>query len=148
MRDKMEEDLTKRLTIEFPGVLTLEQTRDLFGYIARTMPANISYKDSRHGAFFHDPKTGILSEEQGTVKISADIRATNTPGAFDTCESVNYDRDSKFIAGIRFFVIPDYEIEDYRPEAVRLWDNVRELVEDYFYGSRESQPKQIKNKVK
>lgn len=138
----------QRLTIEFPGGLTLEQTKDLLGYVAKSMPANISYRDSRHGAFFHDPETGALREEQGTVKICADIRATNNPGTFDTCESINSERDSRFISGLRFFTIPGYEIQDYRPEAVKLWDNVREIVDDYFYGPRQTQPKLRKQKVR
>jgi len=132
------EDLVKRATINFPGPLNLGQTEDLLEYIAREMPGKVYLQEEVHKTFSFEPKVGNLVKDQGTIGISATIINSCNPVSFDSCESVNYDRDSGFISGLRFFMVPGFDIPDYRPERMTLWDKVRDLVEDYFYGPREA----------
>jgi len=124
------QEVIERSEIGFPEDLNLEQAETLLGYIAQNLPADISYHGSYHGNFsrgsYSKSKDGSFSIGGMISKIMGDSLA------FDSFESKVSDRDYTKISAIRFIKIPGYELGEYRPEAVELWDDVRKTVVQWF----------------
>lgn len=128
------QDLIDRITIEFPGPLTLEQAEDLLEYIARELPANINYDPSQFRNFFHNPQTGKLEKQEGTARIVGSIINLKSAMGFNHFLTIPSERFCGAIEGLRFSLIPDFDLKDYEEEVVHLWDSVREHVHGYFDG--------------
>jgi len=119
------ETLMQRATILFPGPLNLEQVGALMGYIAKTMPANVSYRTDQFMELFHDPTTRELGKEEGTSGISGAIRRLDNIMDSDIFTSFPEERNTSMISGIMFNQIYSSGLE-------RLWDEVRERVYNFF----------------
>ncbi|GBE20134.1 MAG TPA: hypothetical protein ENG87_04845 [Candidatus Pacearchaeota archaeon] len=60
------------------------------------------------------------------------ITCFRKPIAFDSFEFTPSKKDSSKLASIQFNMVPDWELDEYRPEVRKLWRNVREVVKQYF----------------
>ena len=101
-------------------------------YLSNHLPADVSGKIEYFINYLYDSKIKSSLENKGTLKVSANIRNFEVSMAFDSFESISYDKDSSFISGIKFNRVPAWEIEDYRTEIMELWDDVRKSIENYF----------------
>ena len=124
--------LIEKTTIEFPRKLSLKGAEGLIDYIAEKLPANIHYNVSYHRSVIPKEEDKGFSKQDGTVNIAATIMDTKKSMAFDTCEFNPSKEDSSNLSSIRFQLVPDWELFDYRPEVILLWDDVRRIVKDYF----------------
>ena len=120
------EEAIERGTIKFPFAISLEKTEQLLQYVAKNLPADIHYKASYHGQFSHEEC------QDGSVSLSGTINHLEPSSSFDSFESILSQQDYTMISGIRFIMIPGYDLDEYRQEAVELWDQVRTEVEKYF----------------
>ena len=131
-------NLTKRTLVEFPQALNLKETESLMRYVAKELPANISYRASYFMNFYHNPIAGErqrevkLEEDLGTISIVGTIRSLTNPMAFDSFEGANPNSQSEKIQALRFFMVPGWDFKDYRPEVVKLWEDVRAIIGNYF----------------
>ena len=126
------DEVLERSTILLPMPLSLERTEKLLVYIAEQLPANISYKLSSHHSIY--PEEEKASKQLGTVSITGSIKSLKDVLASDSfnCTHSEKDRNTSRISLIKFSIIPGYELDEYRKEVTRLWDDVRKLVSEYF----------------
>jgi len=124
-------EITDKTTIEFKRPISLEETEDLFRYIAKNMPANISSTIKYFKSFLYDNESKNTLEDKGTLEVMAGIHNLKTH-EFDAVQSTHYDKDTSLISSFAFQRIPDWELCDYRPEVKELWDQFRGLVDKYF----------------
>jgi hypothetical protein len=121
------EEVMERITIEFPEHIPLNQMIELLDYICDTMPAGVSYQ-----VHYFAQKQGKEKRSRGSGSIAGQIRHNEKLASFDCFETVQSDKDYTLVGGMRFAMIPDYELSEYRPEAIQLWDDIRERVDYYF----------------
>ncbi len=127
------DEIAKLTTIKLPEPLELKEAEELINYIAKNMPANISYSVLEHTQLYHERETKGISSQKGSISINGHIADLLEAGAFDTfySESSFFDDIPKLTA-IKFMQVPGWEIEDYRPENRRIWASVRTAVVKYF----------------
>ena len=130
------DDVVAKATINFPSPLSEEQMRALLGYLWKNGNLEVNYKleiGERTGNRFDT----LVPHDQAVVTslgVSGTIFDTQTH-AFDTFngEQIIAPRDDKpYIANLKFFIVPGWDLQEYRPEVLRLWDRTRTLTEQYF----------------
>jgi len=124
------DDMLEKSTIRFPEPLTINETRKLLGYIAKTLPANINYHTSQHFSIYAENKR--VADEPGTPSVTGTIRSLKETFAADSFSSKPSDEDITRISSLRFSPMPGYELSEHRPEVVKLWKDVKTLAEAYF----------------
>ncbi len=124
------EEVTKRATINLPKAITLEEAEELLEYLARELPGIISYRLERNMTLYHDDSEIIKS--MGSVSLSGNIRSFKEHGNFDSFEGKPSEYHYSMIDTIGFFVVPGFDLTDYRQGAIGLWDDVRTLISRYF----------------
>jgi len=126
------DEVLEKSIIHLPMPLSLERTEKLLVYIAEQLPANLSYELSSHHSIYHEE--GKSSKQLGTVSITGSIKSLKDILASDSfqCTPSENDEDISRISQIKFSVVPGYELDEYRKEVTRLWDDVRQLVSEYF----------------
>ena len=124
------DEVLTRTKIPFREPLSLEQTEQLMDYIARNLPANVNY----HAGYFkkiYPWSDGRISSDLGTVDLEGMIRSKRELMGFDSFRS-EHGRNTSQIVAIQFITIPEYELYEYRPEVVRLWNDVGAMVSKFF----------------
>lgn len=130
------DELLEKTRIELPRSLTLKEAEKLIYYLAKELPANIHYHTSRYRSIVRssgeDNRSEIL-EQDGTVEINANINNLEKPFAFDGFQFTSSGmEDTSKLSVIRFNLVPGWELSEYRPEVIELWDHVRKTVGQYF----------------
>lgn len=129
------EEIVEKTRIELPMPLSLKGAEKLLYYLAEELPANVSYQISHHKSIyrpFRESGRKILKQD-GTIVISGSISNLEKPFAFDFFQFRASDKgDTSKLSVIRFNLVPDWELSDYRPEVIKLWDDVKEKVRQYF----------------
>lgn len=123
----------EKSTIKFLTPVSLEEAKELIEYVARELPANVHYRVEYFVSINHGSADGedpIIYG--GTVGISASVSRVGTPMAFDIFEFGSSTEDPSMLDCIRFQMVPDWELSDYRPEIRQLWDDTRGIVQEYF----------------
>jgi len=121
--------------VELIEPLKLRGFKQLLGYIAETLPGDISYQVSYFGNFFHNPTSTHPEHptaEQGSVSVGGTIKSLKRQMAFDTFGTLPSEKDFTRIKAIRFSQIPGYDLQDYRKEVVTLWQEVAKCAKSYF----------------
>lgn len=126
------EEIIAKTTIELPRSLTLEEAEKLINYIAKELPGNINYNASYYNSVFHGPDNGEISKQKGTANMTAIVNSLGNLAVFDSFQFKPPEEDTSKFSTIRFQIVPDWELSDYRPEVRQLWDEVREIVGQYF----------------
>lgn len=126
------DELTKKTTIDFPRPIRSQHAEDLLCYLSSHLPANVSGKIGYFINYIYDPETESSSEDKGTLKLSATVNSLKEAMAFDSFQSKPWEANTSYISAIEFQRVPDWELEEYRPEIRKLWDDVRECVGKYF----------------
>ena len=126
------DELSLASTIEFPKPLTLNETRDLLDYLAISLPAEIrttiEYLEDRY--YFPDEKG--LRKSRGNLRISGSIKNVNK-FTFDCFVSRSLRMyGSSRIDAINFQTIPGYSLEEHGEDVRQLWDDIRNIVNEYF----------------
>jgi len=123
------DDILEKSTVRFSEPLTIHEIKKLLEYIAKTLPARISYHASQH-FFIYGKNEGDLTEP-GTPSVTGTIASLNEIFATDSFSSVPSDGIPK-ISLLRFSPIPGYTLTEHRLEIVSLWEDVKTLAEAYF----------------
>lgn len=126
------EELIEKTKIGFPRPIGLKQTEEMLCYISSHLPANVSQKVEYHKRFDYDPEKDGSLENNGTLKVIASIHKMSEPFEYDTFVSYPYDKDTSFISGVKFEIVPGWNLSEYRPEVRELWDDVRNCINHYF----------------
>jgi hypothetical protein len=115
--------------IEFARSLDLKETEKLLEYLTNKMCGRITYHiSSFKNLSIEDNRLG---RDNGTVKINGNIMREN-PVVFDAFETEHDNDDTSRIRGIRFMLIPGYDMDDYGRERRELWSHVKKDINDYF----------------
>jgi hypothetical protein len=130
----MADEVAQRQTINFPVGLHLNEAEDLFEFIAEKLPANISYRPHPFLAYRHDLESGKLYKDEGTLELGGSITRVREPFSADhfNCFRELSEEEFNKVNGMRFSPIPGYSINDYSPEVVKLWDDVKECAKAFF----------------
>jgi hypothetical protein len=124
-------ELLEKSTIVFPKSICLSEAEKLLLYVAKELPGNIPYHISSHKNLFHEPEG--LARQDGTVMLTGSICYIQEPFAFDSFQTEPDSSSTELIAKLKFQLIPGYdELEEYNPETLKLWDNVRRVIMQYF----------------
>ncbi len=142
------EELTKRATITFPILATVEDMERLFGYFHQEAGLITDYTleiCKRIGNEFEEQReqeAAITKDYQldGSVSVPSlgikDTLRNITGGTSERWDFHCYKQiagdDSPYFSGMRFFTTPGWSLGDYRPGTLQLWDQVRELTNKYF----------------
>lgn len=130
----MIENILERSVIAFPHPVSLEEMQELIGHVCKTLPGRSTYHSGYHmstGVPFMGE--GEFYNSRGTVDIGGMI-SRQDGSAFDGFMGViqrGVDDTSKF-AAFSFQTIPGYEISEYDPRVLELWDDVRTIIRQYF----------------
>ena len=131
------DEIVEKTTIELPMSLSLKGAEKLLYYLAKELPANVSYQILHHKSIyrpFRESGRKILKQD-GTIVISGSISNLEKPLAFDFFQLQASDKgrdDTSKLSVIKFNLVPGWELSEYRPEVIKLWDNVRVKVGQYF----------------
>ncbi len=129
--------------IDFPKNLELESMRELFEYVSREGQMVVSYNvtmDYTVGRVEMPPDGPDYFNADARVESAKKLsdRIVDTDNrAFDHFEAITgyVDREDDVVVvftGMAFSLVPGWNLSEYRPETVVLWDKVRELTESYF----------------
>lgn len=134
-------EVIERATINFPKLLNSEEMEDLFRYFRQEAGLEIAYTlrtNKRMGNLSEEPtndEPAVIS----SVEISGGITNPRNYAVHDSFESQSFesrretsDDDLPYFSGIRFSIVPGWNISDYRSEILQLWDETRGLVKRYF----------------
>jgi len=124
------EKVIEKATINFPRPLSLQETERVLEHVAKELPATITYHISAHKSLYHE--AGSVAKNDGTIRIRGSISNLQKPMTFDSFRSEPHRRETNFIASISFNLILGYDLEDYGPEVLKLWDDVRRVINQYF----------------
>lgn len=125
------ESVAEKATIVFPWSLTIRQLTDLADHVAEVVRGEVSYDIS------YSRKSGYKSGYVGFLRESkteseGHITLPNPPFIFNNFDFIYQSKDLAGIRGIQFRTKPDTALSDYRSEIVKLWNDVRAAVENYF----------------
>lgn len=125
------DDVLEKATIEFPRKLDLRNAENLLKSIAKDLHGNVRYTISEQKNIgYHIIESQDFQEKTINIQVNGSIDTKNFvlgPFKLRTAEN-NYSSFS----GINFQITPGWDIEDYRPEVIKLWDDVRKVVTNYF----------------
>lgn len=131
------DDLMKRSVVEFPRPLPHEEVSGFFRQISEDVLPDVtdslSYCFQQHYEITncdvdgerHDEKAEYLRQ----VRVSGDF--FRMP-ALVNFRLVHTDDDHPSFDALQFNTIPGYELDEYSPDEVQLWDDVRESIKKYF----------------
>jgi|SRR3989344_1912032 len=123
--------LTQISRIEFPQPLTLKRTKGLLKYLAINLPAEIRYTTESLETIYYIPEEFKTKRHQGSVSISGNIHDVRNH-TLDYFSTKHAECDTSRIKGLQFQLVPEWDLEEYRPEVRQLWQNVRTQVQNYF----------------
>ena len=125
------EEKVKKTRIIFPQAISSEETEELFDYIAKKLPAHISYNMNYSKAIIYQGK-GSLWKHVNSIDMEGNIKTLDrkTDVLFDIIQPTGEYTKTIHLA-FRSLVI-DRELTEEKPETQQLWDKVRETVKQYF----------------
>ena len=127
------EDLIGRSTIEFPAPLGVREVEKLIRHLSMKLPAHIHYNVFYHRQFFYDCEQKKDSQRLESILVNAFIRRLSGDFAFDAVEFQPSGKNHTKIGAMRFVLKPGYtELAEYWTDVVKIWDDTRELVGQYF----------------
>ncbi|MCK4669984.1 MAG: hypothetical protein KAT43_02180 [Nanoarchaeota archaeon] len=128
------EILEERATIDLPR-LSLEELEKLFKHLAEHLPATVSYSihEDNKCIYGHSREEGEkIKTRPGVFRVSGMIHARTSASPFG-CKFDSERETYNFVAiALRFDTVAFNRIEEFREDEVQLWDNVRQLANDYF----------------
>ena len=137
-----EDEVSARRQINFPEPLELLAMKEYFDYLSREGKFVINYEvtsDYTIGKldFFKEPVYTPEIRGERTKKLTGRIQETTTT-SFDHFEtSLKYVEkeegiDDAVFEALNFSLVPGWDLDEYRPEVIHIWDKVRELTDTYF----------------
>lgn len=130
----MPENLDKvlaRAKIRFFYNLTLDQAQGLLEYIAIHLPVEINRKSIQFSQLYNtDP--GKYREVEVESGIMADIFHRFENKAHSSFFVEPSEGKEYLLSHIMFKTEDNWGLEQYSPEVVQLWDDVRKVVHQYF----------------
>ncbi len=129
------EDVLAKSEIIFPRFLNLDEMNGLLEYYNTKGKIAVRYQLTMQ----HDlgiPLPPSKTEDPLDLRnfylltLSGRITSLQDHYALDSFEVLGQHEQG--IKGLRFQLIPGYELNEYRPEVVALWNKVKTLTEKYF----------------
>ncbi|VVB78374.1 Uncharacterised protein [uncultured archaeon] len=126
-------EIWKKAAIGFPEPIGFEETQELIDYICKNLPGRANYHAGYHQSVGESlVKKGEFFNQRGTVDLAGMITRSDN-SAFDGFNClISRQEDTSNFEALAFQVIPGYDESDYNPEVLRLWDDVRRYVGNYF----------------
>jgi hypothetical protein len=126
------EDILQRTTIVFPVPIDFIKAEELLFYISEGIHGKVNYS-------IDCPISLVYNEKKEKSKIILRSRAlggvfirSNKSVTSEFAKLITSDTESSKYSAIRFDPIIGYTVSEHRPEVVKLWDDVRSVVEEYF----------------
>lgn len=123
------ESLINRTTINFERELDFEEIVDMFRYLrSKLLHGKINYNFSGFGHVGWDSTGSRDYEERYVADVSGNIHAKD----YLLCNfSLDRSTTDKFSA-LKFFTIPGYELSEIPEKELKLMDEARKHIENYF----------------
>ncbi len=129
------EELVERSEIKFYVPLNKEEAEDLFDYIGKELPGEVSYtvaESKRIGYMFEEVNQNHEFPWKETNGLSISGKIFSRKGGASSFDTTTTLETPTLIHGISFQTILGYKVEKHAPKEVQLWDDVRNAVEAYF----------------
>jgi len=127
------DEIARLTTIKLPEPLERKEAEELVKYIAKNLPADITYTLSAQSHIYHNPENKKFSNRQGPISISGNISSLNSAAAFEAFSTeYSFFDDVPKIISVNFMPVPGWKLHEYKPAARKLWRDVRAVVMDYF----------------
>jgi len=123
------EDVIERRTIEFPRPLGVADTEKLLIDVAQALSYRLRWHVDQQKTVGDYIDVNKYSIELGSASVSGSYAVRGKATESFRCEA---DQEGTQFAGIRFELVPGWRLSEYRPEAVAIWDAVREQVTKSF----------------
>jgi len=128
------QDIVEKATINFPTPLRLRNAKRLLRYISENLPGNVISYVEQYESWLYDKENKKSTMNKGTLKIPCSINNINKIMEFDSMVLEPWEQDTSYVGSIKFQVIDDDERMYSR--VLPLWDNVRNIVEDYHHKAK------------
>jgi hypothetical protein len=120
---KTMENARERSSIAFPEPIAYEKAEAMLHYVANMLPADIHCCPSPYVTL--GPR---MQKDEYLSALSGDIKDTKTL-AFDT---FSCNVEDGFVCALVFQHIPGYTVQEHSEKVVKLWDDVRDNIAEYF----------------
>jgi hypothetical protein len=123
------DEILKRATIPFPEPLEIEGIDRFIEHLAHYLQARINYsvkKDGNANAL----RGGVYLTETTSISLEGTITTSDASDSFSSGRDIAQSRLQ--IHQLQFSIIPGYQLQEYRPATIVLWDRTREVVNNYF----------------
>lgn len=135
------QEILEMATIRFPEEIGLEEAQEMVYYVLKKLPGRAHYHCGYHMSAGKSFEYDSFYSQRGTVDIAGMI--TREDGsAFDGFNGIiSRGEDTSKFAGMRFSVVPGWDLSEYRREVLNLWSDVRKYVNEYFQEKKNTKPK-------
>lgn len=130
-----EKSLEERTVVYFPRAVGQEEAHKIIEYITKDLGNSCKICGSFSGYFSAiDGETveRYISEISGNF-----VQGTNTANFYFLRDTKKEKLD--LFAGLKFQIVPGYELEEHREGEIKEWDKVSNIIEKYFKGRSECQ---------
>jgi hypothetical protein len=101
--------------------------------ISEGIQGEVKYRVERAKSFEYNEKEKKSNIDTLKDKSLKNILIKDTKSfASEFVELIPSDKDDSKYSAMRFDPIIGYSVSEHRPEVVKLWDDVRSVVEEYF----------------
>ena len=117
------EKVMKETTINFARPLDFRGVNKMLKYVGDNLPGTVSFQASYNRSVGEG-----LDGKIGSMKFGGMISDYSKSRAFDSFEISGCPE----VTSMNFFMVPGWDLEEYRVEVRELWTSVRGTIEKYF----------------
>ena len=115
----------EQTTVNFPHGLGLHEAENLIIHLERDLPVYVNYTE------YSSRKGGPLEDKPRDIGMTGEIiskKDNSISGRF----YLNSQQNKMFeFSGLKFIKTYD-KISDYKPEIIKLWEDTRKSIDDFF----------------
>ncbi|GEM_PF-3399407 len=135
------EDVLAKSEIIFPRSLELDDMKELLEHYNTEGRLAVFYQlTSKYDLGYPLLPIGVENpldlREESVSSLNGRITDPNSPFAYDSFETeiltLDDEDSTRVFKKLKFGLIPGYELSEYRPEVIALWDKTRILTSEYF----------------
>jgi len=129
--------LEERTTISFPHTIIPREVGALLDYVSKELKCDVRYQEEVNHSIQASRENSPQVHSQEVVKIEGQMIITHLELillSFNLIRNIT-DRGSRY-SGLKFFMIPGYDLDEINPSELNLMDYVRQSIDAYFNGNK------------
>ncbi len=128
------EELLEKATIQFEKPISQNSIGMYMHYLSYELHANIRYRLTLDKEIWALPEdTSLIPIKTTRFGLSGIITKRTTSYDDYVSEIFNgFSDDPDYIKGVKFDIIPGFDLKEYDPKKIQFWDEIRKLSCDYI----------------